>query len=278
MLDSKVFKSNISVTVDVVADLFDSLISDTLQPKTLMKTHITLSERPCRLLCGSFAVLVAASLLFNSTQARADLIAYNTYTHGTVDNNFSDFGPGGDTVGRFAQGVGFTSAATGVVSKIYASLYDFGSSASEGLQLYAADGPIASNGVHEQGTLLGTFTGPISPSGGGGSHPSVLTGPSVALTAGTAYWLIAPDSPGVNYAWTYPSPNTFSGPHYSTAFDVNSGFRWQSNASANGVEVLVAPVPEPSTVALAVCAAGACGLIRLRRRTFSVGTNVCPEF
>ncbi len=152
-----------------------------------MKCLRSFSRRWLCLPFGTFAALLARSSLLVSTAARADVIAYNTYTHGTVDNNFSDFGPGGETVGAFAVGVGFTSAATGVVSKIYASLYDFGSSASEGLQLYAADGPISSSGVHEQGTLLGTFSGPISPSSGGGSHPSLLTGSPVALTAGTAY-------------------------------------------------------------------------------------------
>src|SRR4051812_47639097 len=112
-----------------------------------------------RRLLGGLVLAFACSAA--PATVHADLIAYNDYTNGSVNNNFADFGPGGDTVGAFGQGIEFPSAATGNVSTIYASLYDFGSSAGEPLKLYAADGPVSSSGVITPGTFLGNYGGVI---------------------------------------------------------------------------------------------------------------------
>jgi len=129
------------------------------------------------------------------------------------------------------------------------------------LHIYGDSGsnsPGALLATYNVGNANQTLTGlTIAARGGIPEYSYATTIPDLTLTPGTEYWLGISNSTSTDLVWGWEVTTQGTG----DAFQFGGGI-W--NARTNELAFTLTGVPEPGT--LAVFAAGALGLVRLRRR------------
>lgn len=155
--------------------------------------------------------------------------------------------------GNFDQGEQFTAGATGSVSTIRLALQNVGGSNDYAVSLYEDAGDSV-------GTWMTTWWGSGLGSFGSSYILTLVNGfPSVALTAGNKYWLIA-SAPGDTWnAWMFNNQGGMGNHAFSADDGASYGYSTQ-NQGAFEVNV----VPEPAS--MSAIAAGIAAMALRRRR------------
>lgn len=212
-----------------------------------------------------FCALVAGVL--GSGVSKADVVFGNLGSLGTNDVSSTNFGIS-DTNWL---GQGFTVGGTNTaVTSVTLGLFDANATPVT-VSIYAGGtaGPT--------GSPLGTSTQAVA-----SLTPSLQTfnfSPNVALTSGSPYWVVASTSEVSGlFNWAFNDAGDFgtvqnasgwTAVSNQTRLSTDGGLTW-SNSGVNRPTSFsinaVAPVPEPSTYALAAIGLGVAGLVRARRR------------